>query len=169
MATQVATKPKKKKAPARRRPSASTSRKKARRGTGTALPAWGDLGPVEKGRIAKQATRAKAGAKKAKKKAKAKAQKLRPLDAVPSLRFGLLTLLACVALTLYVGHVYATQAVLSDLQDARRENERLRLTNQRLQGDRDRMTGPSAVMPAAARLGLEEGIAYGPPIHLDSK
>lgn len=167
MATQAPAKPRTKKAPARRKPSASTSRKKASRSAGTTLPAWGDLGPIEAGRIAKQATRARAGAKKAKKKAKAKAQKIRPLDAVPSLRFGLLTLLACVALTLYVGHVYATQAVLSDLQDARRENERLRLTHQRLQGDRDRMIGPSAIMARAAALGLEEGVAYGPSIRLD--
>ena len=161
MATQAPAKPKKK-SPARRAP----ARAKASRGTTPTLPAWGDLGPVETGRIAKQATRAKAGAKKASKKAKERAQRLRPLDAVPSLRFGLLTLLACVILTLYVGHVYATQAVLSDLQDARRENERLRLTHQRLQGDVDRMTGPTTIMARAAALGLEEGVAYGPPIRL---
>lgn len=161
MATQTATKPKKK-APARRAPSRAAS---SRRG-GAPLPAWGDLGPVGTGRIAKQATRAKAGAKQASKKAAAKVRRARPLDAVPSLRFGLLTLLACVVVTLFVSHVYATAATLADLQDARRENERLRLTHQRLQGDVDRMTGPRIIMTEAARLGLEEGVAYGPPIHL---
>jgi hypothetical protein len=28
------------------------------------------------------------------------------------------------------------------------------------------MTGPDAILPRAARLGLEEGVAYGMPIHL---
>ena len=164
MATQTATKPKK--APARRAAASTSSAKAARRRGGSALPAWNDLGPVEAGRLAKQATRARAGAKQASKKAAAKVRRSRPLDAVPSLRFGLMTLLACVAMTVYVSHVYATRATLEDLQDARREHERLRLTQQRLQGDVDRMTGPRAIMAEAARLGLEEGIAYGPPIHL---
>lgn len=165
MATQTATKPTKK-APARRASSRPASAKKARRGR-TTLPDWGDLGPVESGRIAKQAGRAKAGAKHASKKAAQKVRRSRPLDAVPSLRFGVLALLVFVAMTLYVSHVYATRATLAELQDARRTNERLRLTNQRLQGDVDRMTGPRTIMAEAARLGLEEGVAYGPPIHLD--
>ena len=159
--------PPKKKAPARRASSASATAPKARRGAGPSLPAWGDLGPVEPSRVAQRAGRAKAGAKQASKRAADTVRRSRPLDVVPSLRFGLLTLLACLALTLYVSHVYATRATLADLQDARRENERLRLTNQRLQGDVDRMTGPSVVMARAAALGLEEGVAYGPSIHLD--
>ncbi len=164
MATQTAPRPTKK-AP-RRASSSVTSRKRQRR-TGAALPAWGDLGPVEKGRIAKQANRAKAGAKQASKKAAEKVRRSRPLDAVPSLRFGILALFVFVAMTLYVSHVYATRATLAELQDARRTNERLRLTNQRLQGDVDRMTGPHTIMAEAAHLGLDEGVAYGPPIHLD--
>ena len=163
MATQTATRPKKK---APRRASSSVTSRKTRR-NGTALPAWGDLGPVEGGRISKQASRAAAGAKRASKEAAAKVRRTRPLDAVPSLRFGVLALLMFVGMTLYVSHVYATRATLAELQDARRTNERLRLTNQRLQGDVDRMTGPRTIMAEAARLGLEEGVAYGPPIHLD--
>lgn len=165
MATQAPPKPPKKKAAARRVPSASTPQK-ARRGTATTLPGWTDLGPVEPGRVAARAGRAKAGARQASKMAADKVRRARPLDVVPSLRFGLLTLLACVALTLFVSHVYATRATLADLQDARRENERVRLTNQRLQGDVDRMTGPSVIMSQAAALGLEEGAAYGPSIRL---
>ena len=159
MATQAPSKPRKKKAPARRAASASGAR--------AALPDWGALRPVPPSRVAKRAGRAKAGAKKASKKAAQKVRRSRPLDVVPSLRFGLLTLLACLALTVYVSHVYATRATLAELQDARRENERLRLTHQRLQGDVDRMTGPAVVMRRAAALGLEEGIAYGPSIRLD--
>ena len=153
MATQTAPRPTARKKP---RPARRSGR----------LPAWGDLGPVEPGPLAQKAGRAKAGAKQASKKAAQKVRRSRPLDAVPSLRFGVLVLLACVVATLFVGHVYATRATLADLQDARRENERLRLTHQRLQGDVDRMTGPSAVMAQAARLGLEEGAAYGPTIRL---
>ena len=78
----------------------------------------------------------------------------------------MITLVVCVVLTLFLGHAYATRATLDALQDARRENERLLLTHQRLQGDVDRMTGPSAVMGRASSLGLEEGVAYGPTIRL---
>ncbi len=157
-----------KKAPARRKPSTTTTAKKARRRTGDVLPGWADL-PSQAG----SSTRKKAGAKQASKKAKAKAasrarvQKARALDVVPSLRFGILTIGASVLLVLFLGHSYSTRATLDALQEARRDNERLRLTHQRLQGDVDRMTGPSAVMGRAASLGLEEGVAYGPTIRLN--
>ena len=162
MSTQTA--PPKKKAPARRAPSRSASAKKGRRGTG--LPAWGDLKAVQPGPLAQRAGRATAGAKQATKRAATRAGRARPLDAVPSLRFGLLVLLGCVVVTLFVSHVYATRATLGELQDARRENERLRLTHQRLQGEVDQMVGPSVVMHRAAALGLEEGVAYGSPIRM---
>ena len=142
-----------------------TKRARARR-TGTPLPGWTDLPETPPSSFTKRAKRASAGAKKASVEAARKARKARPLDAVPSFRFGLITLAVCVVLTLFLGHAYATRATLDALQDARRENERLRLTNQRLQGDVDRMTGPRAVLGRAAGLGLEEGIAYGPTIRL---
>ena len=162
MSTQTA--PPKQKAPARRAPSRSASAKKGRRGAG--LPAWGDLKAVQPGPLAQRAGRATSSAKQATKRAATRAGRSRPLDAVPSLRFGLLVLLGCVVVTLFVSHVYATQATLGELQDARRENERLRLTHQRLQGEVDQMAGPSVVMRRAAELGLEEGVAYGPPIKM---
>lgn len=140
--------------------------KRARRGSGDVLPGWTDLTAPPPSKLSGNAKRAKAGAKQAAKKAKAKAIKARPLDVVPSLRFGVLTMMACMALVLFLGHAYATRATLDALQDARRENERLRLTHQRLQGDVDRMTGPRAVMSRAASIGLEEGISYGPTIRL---
>lgn len=116
------------------------------------LPTWSDLG----GR-----------AHPARGKKTRASQRLRPLDATPGLRLGLLVLIGCVLVTAFVGHTFATQATLAEVQAARTENTRLRLTNQRLRGAFDRMTGPEAVMPKAAALGLEEGIAYGPPISLD--
>ncbi|NNF59661.1 MAG: hypothetical protein HKN04_15605 [Rhodothermaceae bacterium] len=122
----------------------------------TGLPGWGDLGSK---------TRKKSATRKI--KAAKTLRRARFLDAAPSLRFGVWTMIACIAVTLYVGHVYATQATLAALQQAERENLRLHLTHERLQGAYDRMTGPQAVMGRARALGLDEGIAYGPVIHLD--
>ena len=147
-------------------PSATTAARKSRRRSGTSFPGWADLPSSKPSRLAGQATRATAGAKKATAEAAKKVRRSRPLDAVPSLRFGLLALAACLTLTLFLGHAYATRATLDELQSARRANERLLLTNQRLQGEVDRMTGPSAVLGRAASIGLEEGVAYGPTIRL---
>ena len=93
---------------------------------------------------------------------------MRVLDVAPSLRFAVWTLIACIAVTLYVGHVYSTQSTLAELQSARRENLRLRLTQDRLRGAFDRMTGPQAVMDRAANLGLEESAEYGPVINVNN-
>ncbi|HEX8386800.1 MAG TPA: hypothetical protein VF576_11485 [Rubricoccaceae bacterium] len=152
------------KAPAVARPAPALVARKARRGT--ALPGWADLDGDAAGGVARHGGRGAAGSRKATQIAARKAARVRPLDAVPSLRFGLLVLIACVVGTLFVAHVYATRATLAELQDARRESEHLRLAGQRLRGEFDRMTGPDAVMPRAAALGLQEGVAYGVPIHL---
>ena len=133
----------------RSRPSSRLSARKA-----NAFPGWKDL---DGGRTKKTSSKRKASTK-------ASAARRRRLDAVPSLKTGLLVFLGFVAVVLFVSHVYGTQATLDALQDARRDNERLRLTHQRLQGDVDRMTSPEAVMPRAAALGLEESVAYGPTI-----
>ncbi|MEM1057166.1 MAG: hypothetical protein AAGI52_16735 [Bacteroidota bacterium] len=115
------------------------------------LSSWKDLGgtPASRGKKTRASRRVKA------------------LDATPSLRLGILLLLACALVTAFIGHTFETQATLAEVQAAQKENERLRLTNQRLRGAFDRMTGPEAVMPAATRLGLEEGVAYGPALTLD--
>ena len=159
----TATKPRKSAA----KKSASSSRPRpssrlAARKAGT-LPGWKDLDTG--GRAQKSASsRKKASTKKTLAK-----RGLRPLDAVPSLKTGLLALFAFVAVVAFVNHVYGTRATLDELQEARRDNERLRLTHQRLQGDVDRMTGPEAVMPRAAALGLEESVAYGPTLVLEDR
>jgi hypothetical protein len=121
------------------------------------LPGWSDLGSTTRKKSATRKTKATKSLRRA-----------RFLDAAPSLRFGVWTLMACIAVTLYVGHVYATQATLAALQQAERDNLRLHLTHERLQGAYDRMTGPQVVMERARALGLDEGIAYGPVIHLDN-
>ncbi len=73
-------------------------------------------------------------------------------------------LLAVTMFTLYVGHVQATQDVLADVQELRRENLRLHLRYNRVKGEFDRMTGPEVIYRRAKELGLEEGFAYGPAI-----
>ena len=140
----------------RARPSSRLAARKA-----STLPGWKDL---DTGGRTKTSTSSR---KKASNKKAPARKSLRPLDTVPSLKTGLLVLFAFVAVVAFVNHVYGTRATLDELQEARRDNERLRLTNQRLQGDVDRMTGPEAVMPRAAALGLEESVAYGPTIVLE--
>src|SRR5690606_9744623 len=69
-----------------------------------ALPGWGDL--AAKG----QAVRTKS----------AKAERPGLVDGVPTLRFAVLLVAACALFTLYVGHTYATQALVEDVQALRK-------------------------------------------------
>jgi len=85
-------------------------------------------------------------------------------DAVPTRRFALIILLIASLFTLYVGHVHATQEVLANVLELRRENLRLHLEYNRLKGEYDRQVGPAIIYQRARRLGLEEGIVYGPTI-----
>ncbi len=167
-ATQAAPKKKRRTAP-RTAPAPSLTARKTRRGI--ILPGWAELAGSSSG-VAGHAGRAAAGQRKAEtladRKAGRAAARVRPFDLVPSLRFGLLVLIACAIATVFVAHVYATRDVLAELQTARAENVRLRLAGQRLRGDFDRMTGPDAVMPRAVAHGLEEGVAYGVPIRLEN-
>ncbi len=171
MSTATQTAPKKTRRPApRTAPAPSLTARKARRGI--ALPGWAELAGASSG-VTGRAGRAAAGQRKAEtladRKAGRSAARVRPFDLVPSLRFGLLVLIACAIATAFVAHVYGTRDVLAELQAARSENVRLRLAGQRLRGDFDRMTGPDAVMPRAVALGLEEGVAYGVPIKLEAR
>ena len=88
------------------------------------------------------------------------------LDRVPTRRFVLLVLLACVGLTGYVSHTYATDALASEAESLRLENERLHLRLGRLQTERDRRIGPAVILERAAALGLAEGHAYAQPIQM---
>jgi hypothetical protein len=81
-------------------------------------------------------------------------------------RFVLIVLTAVVGLALYVGHVYAMQERLADMQHLEREQGRLLLKYNRLKGHFDQATSPMVIYRRARELGLEEGIEYGPAIHL---
>ncbi len=111
------------------------------------LPGWGDLGGEP---LARKVGRTEA-----------------LLGRVSMGRFVLLVVAAAVAFLLYVGHVYRTDEVLSELQIVRRENLRLHLKYNRTKAAFDAATAPGTIIPKARALGLEEGIAYGPAIAVE--
>lgn len=86
---------------------------------------------------------------------------------VSTARFALLILVVAAAVTLYVGHVQATQELLAEVQQQRRDNLRYHLKYNRLKGDFDRMTGPATIYERARALGLVEDIHYGPTIEAE--
>ena len=136
------------------RPASRTGRTANRRRTRSAkavppakLPAWSDLS-TGKANVKLQKRAAKPGL----------------VDGVPTLRFAVLLVAACALFTLYVGHVYATQELVAEVQQLQKERLRLVLKHNRLRGEFDRMTAPSVILDRAAALGLEPGSEYGPMI-----
>lgn len=104
------------------------------------LPSWGDLSGAEE--------RERQGL----------------LAGLSTPRFVLGVLAAAGACALYIGHVHATQALLTDIEEARAERQRLQLKKNRLQSAFDEATAPAVVYRRAEELGLEEGLARGPVI-----
>ncbi|GIV58649.1 MAG: hypothetical protein KatS3mg042_1562 [Rhodothermaceae bacterium] len=88
-------------------------------------------------------------------------------DSVSTARFGLFILALALAFTLYVGHVHASQELLTDVQRLRREQLTLNLKYNRLKGAYDQMTSPARIYERARALGLVEGITYGPTIRIE--
>lgn len=129
---------------ASRRSSGSSSTGWARHGT--ALPGWNDLSTPN-----------------SRKKGRGKGFS-KPISTV---RFLVVVLLFGSALTLYIGHVHATQDLLAQVQEARRTNLHLHLKHNRLKGAYDRATGPSVIHQRARELGLRESLTYGPTIEVD--
>jgi len=70
------------------------------------------------------------------------------------------------AVTLYVGHVHATQQLFESLHGLKKENLHLHLRLDQLHGELDRTAGPAVLHPKARRLGLQEGPLLGPPIQV---
>jgi hypothetical protein len=106
------------------------------------LPGWGDLsGPAERERPGL-------------------------LAKVSTPRFVLGVLAAACACALYIGHVHATQALLTEVEAARTERQRLQLKKNRLQSTFDEATAPAVIYRRAEELGLEEGLGRGPAIHV---
>lgn len=86
------------------------------------------------------------------------------LERISTTRFALLIIAIAILFTMYVGHVHATQDLLADVQQLRRENLQLHLKYNRLKGEFDQMVGPSVIYDRARKLGLEENSVYGPTI-----
>ena len=111
------------------------------------MPGWKDLGATKE----KRSGRTSQGAY---------------LERFSNTRFMALILVVAALFTLYVGHVHATQALLAELQRARRDNLRLHLKHNRLKGEFDQATGPAVIYERARQIGLEESIVYGPTIRI---
>jgi hypothetical protein len=135
-----------------RRPVSKRPRRKPakRRAATTGLPGWSDLAAKKSGAVRKAGREAKPSL----------------VDGVPTFRFAVLLVAACTLFTLYVGHVYATQSLVSEVQQLRKDNGRLVLKRNRLAGEFDRRTSPSVILGRAEALGLEPSSAYAPTIHL---
>ena len=86
------------------------------------------------------------------------------LGALSTVRFALAVLAIAGVITLYVGHVHATQNLLAEVQDLRRENLSVHLRYNRIKGMYDRSTGPSVIYERARLLDLEERMVTGKPI-----
>ena len=87
-------------------------------------------------------------------------------EGMSTVRFGLFLLFVAAAFTLYIGHVHASQALLSDVQRMQRENLSLHLKYNRLKGEFDRRTGPAVIYRRAQALGLVADAVYGPTIEV---
>lgn len=87
-------------------------------------------------------------------------------EGMSTFRFAALLLTVAAAVTLYVGHVHATQELASRIETARRANLELHLKRNRLQGEFDQRVSPGVVLERAHRLGLEPGLEYAFPIVL---
>ncbi len=88
------------------------------------------------------------------------------LGAISTVRFSLAVLAIAGVITLYVGHVHATQTLLSEVQELRRESLSLHLGYNRVKGMYDRSTGPSVIYERARLLNFEERMVTGTSIHV---
>ncbi len=91
------------------------------------------------------------------------------LERISTVRFALVILALAALFTLYVGHVHATQDLVARVEEARQVNRSLHLKHNRLKGAFDRATGPAVIQRRAQALGLEENLAYGPPIAVEGE
>ncbi len=89
--------------------------------------------------------------------------------AISTLRFTLSVLAVVCIFTLYVGHVYATRSLLSDVHAQRKENLSLRLQYNRTKGVYDAATGPAVIYRRAKTLGLEEKMISGPIVRISQR
>lgn len=81
-------------------------------------------------------------------------------------RFVVIVLAVATLFTLYVGHVFATQELLAEVQGLRNDQLALEMTFDKLEGEYHRVTGPERVFQEARDLGLVDRLLEGEPILL---
>lgn len=89
------------------------------------------------------------------------------LETVSTAKMALLIVALAAGFTIYVGHVHATQQLLTTVQEMRSENTRLHLKYNRVKGSYDKLTGPETIHRRARALGLKEGFAFGDDVIVD--
>lgn len=85
--------------------------------------------------------------------------------AVPTLRLALMIIATAAIVTLYVGHVYATTNLLTEVEQLRSDNLDLHLTHNQVKADFDRVSSPARIAQRARGLGLVEAVPTGTPIN----
>lgn len=86
------------------------------------------------------------------------------LGAISTARFVVIILAVATLFTLYVGHVFATQDLLAEVQQLRNEQLGLEMNYDKLQGELHHATGPEKIFAAAAELGLADRLQGGEPV-----
>ena len=129
---------------------------------GTALPGWSDLRRSHARTLAGGGGGEAAAAGGSAPRRAATGFLLR----VETIPFALVVLSLAALFVAYVGHVHATQELVSEVQAARRTNRMLHLKHNRLRGDYDRATGPAVIHERARALGLDTHLQVGPAVRL---
>ncbi|MEQ9103396.1 MAG: hypothetical protein RIE53_01725 [Rhodothermales bacterium] len=83
------------------------------------------------------------------------------IGSLSTLRFALGVLAVAIVFTLYVGHVYATQELVQDVERLSRQRLELDLEYNRVRGQFDRVTGHDDIWERARDLGLREAVPTG--------
>ncbi len=130
------------------KPAAAGATASVRRSRATKLPGWGELTAKDE-------------------QASGHARGRSYFERISTAKFALLLLVVAAGFTFYVGHVHATQGLLAEVQQLRKDNERLHMRYNRLKGEFDRRIGPAVIYERARALGLEEDIRYGPTIEVE--
>lgn len=83
------------------------------------------------------------------------------IGSLSTVKFVLGVLAVAIVFTLYVGHVYATQELVQQVERLSRERLELDLEYNRVRGQFDRVTGHDDIWERARALGLREAVPTG--------
>lgn len=83
------------------------------------------------------------------------------MGSLSTVKFVLGVLAVAIVFTLYVGHVYATQELVQEVERLSRERLELELEYNRVRGQFDRVTGHDDIWERARALGLREAVPTG--------